>query len=651
MAMVSRRRVLAFGAVTGTGLLVPWGASQAQTAPVPGGSLDPATVRKYVAPLFVMPAMPRDGTVSGGAVDWYSIGMRQFRQQLLPPGLPRTTVWGYGSAASGATFHTPGYTIEATAGRPVRVSWANQLLDGAGNYLPHLLPVDPTLHWANPPGGATGRDGHPVFHSTPGRYAGPVPTVVHLHGAHVDEEADGYPQAWYLPAARNLPSGYATVGGFYDSFKAAARPRTGVQWGAGNAIYQYRNDQRAATLWYHDHVLGMTRLNVHAGLAGFYLLRGGATDVPAGVRPGPAPARGDAPGVAYHEIPLVVQDRSFNTDGSLFFPTSRDFFGDAPAGGPFVPFSDVPPAWNPEFFGDTMLVNGRTWPQLTVEPRRYRFRILNACNARTLVLKLAMDPLVARPAPVAVQWWQIGADGGFLPAPARLDQLLVGPAERADVIVDLTGLPVGTALYLINEGPDMPYGGGTLGVDYAAADPGTTGQVMKLVVGSLKGADPSVPPAHLTLPALGRLGAAGTVRQVSLNELDSASFPDSDAPIVGALGTLNSDGAGTPLMWDDDVTEGPSLNATELWEITNTTEDAHPIHVHLVEFEVVNRENADGVQRGPQPWETGTKDTVIALPGETTRLKARFDLPGRYVWHCHILDHEDNEMMRPYQVG
>jgi spore coat protein A len=651
MAMVSRRRVLAFGAVTGTGLLVPWGASQAQTAPVPGGSLDPATVRKYVAPLFVMPAMPRDGTVSGGAVDWYSIGMRQFRQQLLPPGLPRTTVWGYGSAASGATFHTPGYTIEATAGRPVRVSWANQLLDGAGNYLPHLLPVDPTLHWANPPGGVTGRDGHPVFHSTPGRYAGPVPTVVHLHGAHVDEEADGYPQAWYLPAARNLPSGYATVGGFYDSFKAAARQRTGVQWGAGNAIYQYRNDQRAATLWYHDHVLGMTRLNVHAGLAGFYLLRGGATDVPAGVLPGPAPARGDAPGVAYHEIPLVVQDRSFNTDGSLFFPTSRDFFGDAPAGGPFVPFSDVPPAWNPEFFGDTMLVNGRTWPQLTVEPRRYRFRILNACNARTLVLKLAMDPLVARPAPVAVQWWQIGADGGFLPAPARLDQLLVGPAERADVIVDLTGLPVGTALYLINEGPDMPYGGGTLGVDYAAADPGTTGQVMKLVVGSLKGADPSVPPAHLTLPALGRLGAAGTVRQVSLNELDSASFPDSDAPIVGALGTLNSDGAGTPLMWDDDVTEGPSLNATELWEITNTTEDAHPIHVHLVEFEVVNRENADGVQRGPQPWETGTKDTVIALPGETTRLKARFDLPGRYVWHCHILDHEDNEMMRPYQVG
>jgi spore coat protein A len=297
------------------------------------------------------------------------------------------------------------------------------------------------------------------------------------------------------------------------------------------------------------------------------------------------------------------------------------------------------------------VVNGRTWPVLAVEPRRYRFRVLNASNARTLVLKLALDPLVARPAPVAVRWWQIGSDGGFLPAPVRLDQLLVAPAERADVILDLTGMPAGTALYLINEGPDMPYGGGTLGVDYAAADPGTTGQVMKLVVGALRGTDTSVPPAQLTLPRSGRLGPAGAVRQVSLNELDSLSFPDSDAPIVGALGTVDAIGNGVPLMWDDAVTETPSMGGTEVWEITNTTEDGHPVHVHQVEFEVVNRENADGAQRGPQAWETGTKDTVLALPGETTRLKAHFDLPGRYVWHCHILDHEDNEMMRPFQVG
>jgi spore coat protein A len=651
MQMVSRRRVLAFGAVTGAGLLVPWGASEALTAPVPGGSLDPTTVPKYVSPLFVLPAMPRDGTAAGGTVDWYSIGMRQFRQQMLPPGLPRTTVWGYGSTSYAGTFHTPGYTLEATTGRPLRAGWANQLVDNSGGYLPHLLPVDQTLHWANPPGGVTGRDGHPVFTSTPGRYLGPVPTVVHLHGAHADEESDGYPQAWFLPAARNLPSGYATNGSFYNQFAAEAKQRNGLVWSAGNSVYQYRNDQRAGTLWYHDHVLGMTRLNIQAGLAGFYLLRGGSSDLPAGVLPGPAPARGDPAGVAYHEIPMVVQDRSFNTDGSLFFPASRDFFGDAPAGGPFIPTSDVPPIWNPEFFGATMVVNGRTWPALTVEPRRYRFRILNACNARTLILKVALDPLVARPAPVAVQFWQIGSDAGFLPRPVKLDQLLIGPSERADVILDLTGQPAGTQLYLINEGPDMPYGGGTIDEDFAPADPGTTGQVMKFVVGALKGPDTSVPPGQLALPPLGRLGAAGTVRQVSLNELDSVSFPDAEAPIVGALGTLDSRGNGVPLMWDDQLTETPSLGGTEIWEITNTTEDGHPIHVHQVQFEVVNRENADGVQRGPQPWEIGTKDTLIALPGETTRLKAHFDLPGRFVWHCHILDHEDNEMMRPYQVG
>ncbi len=650
--MISRRRFIAAGTVTGAAVLVPWrlGGGRALAQALPGGSLDPTRIPKYVSALTVLPAMPMDGTVSGGTVDNYRLAVRQFRQAMLPSGYPATTVWGYGSIANSATFHTPGWTIEARTGRQVRAMWANQLVTGSGAYRPHLLPVDQTLHWAYPPGGTSGRDTHPTWTSTPGPYTGPVPIVTHLHGAHAYEETDGYPEAWYLPAASNIPSGYATVGSFYNRFRAEAGSRTGVSWPSGTSVYQYRNDQRATMLWYHDHALGMTRVNVHAGLSGLYMLRGGSSDLASGVLPGPAPQRGDAAGTAYHEIPLVVQDRSFNTDGSLFFPASRAFFGDTDPNGPWIPTTDVPPIWNPEFFGNTIVVNGQTWPVLRVEPRRYRFRFLNSCNTRALILKLTTDPLVARPASPALPIWQIGSDGGFLPAPVQLGQILLGVAERADTIVDFTGVAPGTAFYLINEGPDEPYGGGRPGTDFDAADPGTTGQVMKFVVGTLtSGGDTSIPPTRLTLPAITRLGAASFTRRLSLNELDSTVFPD--APIFGALGTTAADGTTTPLVWGDALTENPALGATEIWEVTNTTEDGHPIHVHQVQFEVVNRQAADGTISGPLPWETGPKDTVIMLPGQVTRIKPHFDIAGRYVWHCHILDHEDNEMMRPYQVG
>ncbi len=637
--MITRRQLLKAGAVGGAGLLVPWEAVGGAWAAIPGGSLDPTTIHKYAAPLVIPPVMPPLTGLPSQSVDRYAIAVRQFRQQILPPGMPATTVWGYGSAPHRGTFNYPAFTIEARADRPVRVKWINDLVDRNGRYLPHLLPVDPTLHWANPPGGTAGRDLRPAFTSTPGPYTGPVPIVTHLHGSHSAEESDGFAEAWYLPHASNIPAGYAEVGSFYDEFRAKFQGKWHQAWPPGTAVFQYQNDQRASTLWFHDHTLGMTRLNVYAGPAGFYLLRGGSADLPAGVLPGPAPRLGDPPGTRYYEIPIAVQDRSFNADGSLFYPASRKFFDDF--GGPYIPGSDISPIFNPEFFGNTMVVNGRTWPVLAVEPRRYRLRFLNGCNSRFVVLKIVSDPLAPRPAKAAVSFWQVGTEGGFLPAPVQLDQLLMGLAERADVIVDFTGMPVGTQLYLINEGPDEPFGGGEPGEEFEAADPATTGQVMRFTVVPLASRDTSVPPDQLTLPTLTPLGPATTTRRVSLNEEDSAVL-EGVGPRAALLGTLDASGHPVHLGWDDPITEHPALGATEIWELHNFTEDAHPIHIHEVQFQVA---------RPPERWETGYKDTVIAYPEEITRIKAKFDLAGLYVWHCHIVEHEDNEMMRPYRVG
>ncbi len=427
-------------------------------------------IPKYRAPLVIPPAMPR--TAVRGLPrrnDYYEIAVRQFDQQILPPGLPRTTVWSYGSANHPETFNYPAFTIEAAWQKPVRVKWINDLKNPAtGEFLPHLLPVDPTLHWANPPGGTTGRDMRPEFAETPGPYLGPVPIVTHLHGGErTPQESDGFAEAWYLPAASNIPEGFATAGTYYDAFRESSP--LGEAWEPGASVFEYPNEQRASTLWYHDHTLGMTRVNVYAGPAGFYLLRGGPDDRP-GVLPGPAPALGDRPGTPYYEIPIAIQDRTFGDDGSLFYPNSRRLFDGF--AGPYIPGSDISPIWNPEFFGDAMVVNGRTWPFLEVEQRRYRFRFLNGCNARFLILRLSNG----------LPFWQIGSEGGFLPVPVELEQLLLAPAERADVIVDFARVPVGTEVVLLNLGPDEPFGGGVPGEDFPAANPDTTGQVMQLRV-------------------------------------------------------------------------------------------------------------------------------------------------------------------------
>jgi spore coat protein A, manganese oxidase len=644
-------------------------------AQIPGGTLDPNSVPKYLTPMLIPPVMPKAATITmpgGKPGDYYEISMRQFREQILPASYPETTVWGYGAVKSASSrglllHHAPSLTIETTWKRPVRVKWINELVDANGHYLSHLLPVDPTLHWANPPGGTSGRDMRPTFTSTPGPYTGPVPIVTHLHGAAgVGDESDGYAEAWFLPAANNIPAGYATEGTWYNFFKGKAASKFAVSWGPGFAVFQYPNDQRESTLWYHDHALGMTRLNVYAGPAGFFLVRGGPEGDKAvldsrtgttAVLPSPAPREGDMfpSNKTYYEFPIAVQDRSFNTDGSLFYPDSRVFFDGYT--GPYIPDSDVSPIWNPEFFGNMIMVNGNTWPFQTVEKRRYRLRFLNGCQSRFLILDFSSIP--------GVEVWQIGNEGGFLAAPVNLtasngNLLLMGLAERADLIVDFTGVPVGNHI-LRNVGPDEPFGGGVPGVDFESADPGSTGQVMQFRVVPAVSADLTTPPQFLVLPTLTRL-SGGTARRLALMEQASAF---TDGPAEAQLGVVDDSGTAVHKAWGDPITENPAVGTTEVWEYYNTTADAHPMHIHEVAFQVVNRqglaldENGEVIQpiqlqgspTPPESWENGWKDTVVAYPGQVTRLRLRFTNPGQFVWHCHIVEHEDNEMMRPYRIG
>ena len=624
-----------------------------QTPAQAAAPLDPLTIPKFVQPLVIPPVMPSEGQKDwngeGEMATEYWIAARQFEQQVLPPNFPMTTVWGYGHygdplPGDGAqtTFNYPAFTVEARSNERVRVVWINQLVDDPDSdhpkFLPHILPVDQTLHWANPERpGTHGMD--------PSLYLGPIPLITHLHGAHVPANSDGYPEAWYLPDASDLPAGYKTQGPFYDSVHPAP---------SGAAVFEYPNDQRAMTLWYHDHALGVTRLNVYAGLAGFWILHDETEDSLS--LPGPYPKHGDPADTRYYDIPIVIQDRSFNVDGSLFYPDSRIFFDEY--AGPYIPDSPVSPVWNPEFFGDTIVVNGRTWPYLEVEPRLYRFRFLNGANSRFLILKFDQELI----------FHQIGNEGGLLPnKPIELEQLLLAPAERADVILDFSKLQPGDQVTLLNLGPDSPFG--ALPVDPAEiANPETIGQVMqfRVVENTGQGTPGSIP---TSLPAIDPLKTDLPSRDVTLNE---KAYMPLDIPIEAQLGTAEG-----PRDWEDDITENPLLGSVEIWRIANLTVDAHPIHLHLVHFQVLDRipfdkeafqkAQADFIagltQKPPDPlefatgdpvlpdlWEAGWKDTVIAYPDMITRIISLFDLPGLYVWHCHILEHEDNEMMRPYFI-
>ena len=664
------------------------------SAPVPGGTLDPTSIPKYVSPLVIPPEMPK--SVTDASVD-YQISVRQFQQQILPAGFPTTTVWSYGSIDHPQTFNYPAYTVEATANTGTTVKWINELVDTAGNFLPHLFAVDQTLHWANPPavGCSDGTARTDCGGIDPNPYLGPVPFVTHLHGAHVGPESDGYPEAWWLPNAANIPVDYATLGSNWG--QAAGFPQV-----AGQAVFKYPNDQPEATLWYHDHTLGMTRLNVYAGPAGFWLIRDPLGQEVALNLPGPAPKVGDTPGTAYYELPLVFQDRSFNSDGSLFYPDNRAFFeGLKPQQLRinFAPDSDIAPIWNPEAFFNVMVVNGVAWPFQNVDQGKYRLRFLNGSNSRFLNLSLQVVDVSGVPTGQEIPMFQIGTDQGLLSdvvkvqtgtytiyddetglvttvaAPDPMQAMLLAPAERVDVIVDFGGLTTGTRVRMINTAPDAPFGG----FPDIPADPGTSGQVMEFVVGTNIG-PAFADPMNLPLADIAPLIADAPLREVSLNEEESAEvcvrvtpsgnvrqlknvFPGPTffadcaaasgipfAPKAALLGTMTA-GISSPLLWNAAITENPSLNSTEEWAIHNLTVDSHPMHLHLVKFQVVGRQVAGGPLMPPLPVEQGWKDTVIAYPGEVTHIRAKFDIPGLYVWHCHIVEHEDNEMMRPMCVG
>ncbi|MBS1191321.1 MAG: ompC [Rhodocyclaceae bacterium] len=786
------------------------------TEPCPSGATCPTTTYNIALRQFRQQILP------GGI--WNALNGRS-------DGFGATQVWSYGSAsdpipmgltaangtvlqppgvapvpASQSSFNYPAFTVEARSQTAASVRWINELValnpitgkpysftDKRRTALPHLLAIDRTLHFANPErlpctNPATGAKMLGAPDCTPyvdpanpdprlGQpYDGPVPMVVHVHGAEVASNSDGFPQAWWLPSGFSQTTGnaltlnYAVRGTNYDQ-----APSLRSNQYPGSAAFLYGNAQPATTLWFHDHVLGMTANNVYTGPAGFWLIRGDYT-APNGSQVKEAPVLGVLPGSSspfgrptnpkltyqgqpgcdpnfdaacrarIREIPIALQDRSFNADGSLFYPRTRAFFD----GGNTVPYlpsptSDISPIHNPEVFGNMIVVNGAVWPTFEVVGQRYRLRLLAGADSRTFNLSLWAIPPGATPpnqnSPTYIQdlkaipgvqeipFYQIGAEQGFLPRVVKVKTgtavplpgngteptatctpadpsdircqiaLLMGPAERADVIVDFTGLPPGTKVRMINTGPDVPFNNTLAPADLA--NPAGTGQVMEFKVVA---ANANTPPETSTAPANLRLSSepanaapVKATRRASLIETDSKKLcvtvdaagtitvvgqfatPQADiaaacaaidraaipfGPAQAFIGTLVG-GVPQPQPWDAPITQAPTVGDTEVFEIYNYTVDAHPIHLHGARVQVVNRETlvldpatglpvipaaTTGAVQPPRPTETGYKDSVFALPGSVTRIKAKFEIASIYVWHCHIVEHEDNEMMVPYCV-
>ncbi len=506
-------------------------------------ALDVSTLAQFVDPLPIPEIAKPQGRRPSPHDAKLSVPFYRIQAQAIASKVHRdlrpTTFWSFGSS-------TPGATFETRSGEPLLVEWVNALPRQ------HFLPIDRTIHGAEPDKPA-------------------VRTVVHLHGAKTRPESDGYPEDWIVPGKSSL--------------------------------YYYPNQQDAAMLWYHDHALGINRLNVYAGLLGAFFIRDSAEDtlnLPQGK----------------YEIPLILYDRLLTREAQLLYPVSPD---------PQSP-------WVPEVFGNAVLVNGKLFPYLEVEPRKYRFRVLNGSNARTYNLSLVERVESTSTNNSAnnndLPFHQIGTDQGLLPAPVPLTHLEISPGERADLVIDFS-----------------QHRGARLVLNNAAS------VVMQFRVSSQKVTDPSsLPSALRAVPSIPESQSVQT-RLLTLDEYVNKA----GNPVMLLLNASH---------WKMPVTEKPVLGSTEIWSLINPTNDTHPIHLHLVRFQILDRQSYVpwlfqtkrelrflGPPEPPDPNEAGWKDTVQAHSKMVTRIIVPFDgFPGRYVWHCHILEHEDNEMMRPYEV-
>jgi spore coat protein A len=518
-------------ALAAAGAIAPRAFSHAIPASAPPAvpNLDPNTLARFVDPL-PLPAIAKSvGEAPAPGEAGVRVPLYRVTMRAikgkLHRDLPPTNLWAFGGSVPGVTFDT-------LSGQGLCVEWVNELP------AKHFLPIDHTLHGAEA--------GRPEGRS-----------AVHLHGGKTPPQSDGYPEDWYPPGE--------------------------------SRTYYYPNKQEAALLWYHDHSMGINRLNIYAGLFGLHVVRDRAEQalqLPSGK----------------YEVPLTLFDRDLRPDGQLSYPVSAD---------PERP-------WVPEAFGEAHLVNGKIFPYLDVEPRKYRLRILNAANGRFYRLSLSPN----------VEMHQIGSDQGLLAAPIAVANVQLAPGERADVVIDFA-----------------PHRGAKV---LLMSDAFT---LMQFRVGAARASDPSVLPAALR--PIQRIAESSAIltRRLTLDEQTNMV-----AESQGML--LNK----TP--WHMPVTERPVLGTTEIWELVNLTDDVHPIHLHMVRFQILDRRRFDSFQYmtagtlrytgealAPEPNEMGWKDTARVNAKTVTRIIVPFvGYAGRYVWHCHILEHEDNEMMRPFEV-
>jgi|SRR5579872_600634 len=392
----------------------------------------------------------------------------------------------------------------------------------------------------------------------------PVPIVNHLHGGRTPPESDGYPTDLILP----------------KGFKPAHMHDVRARMVEEEREYVYPNEQRAATLWYHDHRMDFTAPQVWRGLAGFYILRDEEEQqlrLP----------RGDK------EVALLICDRSFDADGSFLYPAldpslrgqsgvSMDYMGGV--------------------LGDVILVNGAPWPKLEVANTRYRFRILNASNARRY--ELALDPAPGG----AASLMQIGSDGGLLDKPVGHRSIQIAPSERFDVVMDFSRYRLGSQVSLLNQ-----------------AASGPQGQIMRFEVTRQERDDSTLP-----------------------QKLSRIDFPDPGSVVTrrvfdfsyrGKRGWLINRKPYDPARMDAQ----PKLDSTEIWRLQ--TDFNHPLHLHLVHFQVLLHSGRPG------PYDAGWKDTIDLGPGQAADILVRFSgYRGRYVFHCHNLEHEDMAMMGNFEV-